>query len=67
MNYAVVAFGVVLIIAVVQWLIDGRKNYEGPIIDSEVMGLGKEIVEGVSGAESKPSGDETIESKAVDQ
>lgn len=67
MNYAVVAFGVVLIIAVVQWLIDGRKNYEGPIIDSEVMGLGKEIVEGVSGAETKPSGNETIESKAVDQ
>lgn len=66
MNYAVVAFGVVLIIAIVQWLIDGRKNYEGPIIDAEVFGVGKDVVEGVSGAESKPSGDETIESKAVD-
>lgn len=65
MNYAIVAFGVVLIIAIVQWLIDGRKNYEGPIIDAEVMGMGKEI-EGVAG-ESKPSGNETIESKAVDQ
>lgn len=66
MNYAVVAFGVVLIIAIVQWLIDGRKNYEGPIIDSEVMGLGKEVVEGVAG-EGKPSGNDSIESKAVDQ
>lgn len=65
MNYAIVAFGVVLIIAIVQWLIDGRKNYEGPIIDAEVMGMGKEI-EGVAG-ESKPPGNETIESKAVDQ
>ncbi|KAI3393042.1 hypothetical protein diail_4781 [Diaporthe ilicicola] len=64
MNYAVVAFGVVLIIAVVQWLFDGRKNYEGPHFDSEA--LGKEIVEGVSGAESKPSGVETIDSKAVE-
>lgn len=67
MNYAVVAFGVVLIIAVVQWLIDGRKNYEGPIIDAEVFGLGKEVVEGVAGAASKQSGNETIESKAVEQ
>lgn len=64
MNYAIVAFGVVLIIAVVQWLIDGRKNYEGPHIDSEA--LGKEVVEGVRG-ESKPSGIETIDSKAVEQ
>lgn len=65
MNYAVVAFGVVLIIAVVQWLFDGRKNYQGPHIDPEA--LGKEVVEGVSGAESKPSGIETIDSKAVEK
>jgi choline transport protein len=66
MNYAIVAFGVVLVIAIVQWIIDGRKNYEGPIIDAETFGLGQDVVEGVSGAESKPSGDESIESKAVD-
>ncbi|POS79173.1 hypothetical protein DHEL01_v202448 [Diaporthe helianthi] len=67
MNYAVIAFCVVLIIAVVQWLVDGRKNYEGPIIDAEVFGVGKDVVEGVAGGESKPSGEDTIESKTADQ
>lgn len=56
MNYAVAAFGVVLVIAVVQWLIDGRKNYEGPQIDPEAMSKG--IVEGITG------GAESVESEA---
>lgn len=30
MNYCVAAFGVVLIISVIQWVFDGRKNYTGP-------------------------------------
>lgn len=50
MNYAVAAFGVVLVIAVFQWLVDGRKNYEGPHIDPEAMSKG--IVEGITGTES---------------
>ncbi|KAI7292680.1 hypothetical protein KC315_g19455 [Hortaea werneckii] len=33
MNYCIVAFGVVLIISVIQWLVDGRRNYTGPRID----------------------------------
>ncbi|KAF2157542.1 amino acid transporter [Myriangium duriaei CBS 260.36] len=33
MNYCVVAFGVVIIIAVAQWFIDSRKTYTGPIAD----------------------------------
>lgn len=32
MNYCVAAFGIVLIISVVQWIVDGRKNYTGPRI-----------------------------------
>lgn len=56
MNYAVAAFGVVLVIAVVQWLVDGRKNYEGPQIDPEAMSKG--IVEGITG------GAESVESEA---
>ncbi|CAK7206124.1 hypothetical protein SEUCBS139899_008908 [Sporothrix eucalyptigena] len=30
MNYCIVAFGVILIITVLQWIFDGRKNYTGP-------------------------------------
>lgn len=40
MNYCIVAFGVILVIAVVQWIFDGRKNYTGPKvvqIDGEVL------------------------------
>lgn len=30
MNYCIVAFGVILIISILQWVFDGRKNYTGP-------------------------------------
>ncbi|KAB8342968.1 hypothetical protein FH972_022563 [Carpinus fangiana] len=30
MNYCVVAFAIILLISVVQWLLDGRKNFKGP-------------------------------------
>ncbi|KAL1904481.1 hypothetical protein Sste5344_009828 [Sporothrix stenoceras] len=30
MNYCIVAFGVLLVITVLQWIFDGRKNYTGP-------------------------------------
>lgn len=33
MNYCVVAFGIVLIISVIQWFVDGRKNFKGPQIE----------------------------------
>lgn len=65
MNYAVVAFGIVLIIAVVQWIIDGRKNYEGPQIDPEAMSKG--VVEGITGVESSNSGEEAFDNKAVEK
>ncbi|KAK5128892.1 hypothetical protein LTR85_000225 [Meristemomyces frigidus] len=39
MNYCIVAFAVVLIISVVQWFVDGRKNYRGPKLelDADVL------------------------------
>ena len=40
MNYCIVAFAIVLIISLVQWFVDGRKNYEGPKvvdIDNQVL------------------------------
>lgn len=32
MNYCVVAFAIILVISTVQWIVDGRKNFEGPRI-----------------------------------
>lgn len=40
MNYCVVAFAIVLIISMIQWFVDGRKNYTGPKvidIDNQVV------------------------------
>ncbi|CAN8102651.1 unnamed protein product [Discula destructiva] len=65
MNYAVIAFGIVLIIAIVQWIVDGRKNYEGPQIDADAMSKG--IVEGITGVESAHSGAEDVDAKAVEK
>ncbi|KAI1798916.1 amino acid transporter [Daldinia bambusicola] len=51
MNYCIVAFGVILLISVVTWMFDGRKNYAGPHV--EVEGLeGK--VEGVEAVLEHP-------------
>ena len=33
MNYCIVAFAIVLIISIIQWIVDGRKNYKGPQVD----------------------------------
>ena len=30
MNYCIVAFGIILVISGTQWIVDGRKNFEGP-------------------------------------
>ncbi|KAK5712208.1 hypothetical protein LTR17_018021 [Elasticomyces elasticus] len=33
MNYCIVAFGIVLIISMIQWFVDGRKNFKGPKVE----------------------------------
>lgn len=33
MNYCIAAFGVVLLISIFQWCIDGRKNFTGPRVE----------------------------------
>lgn len=33
MNYAVVAFAVIILISTIQWFVDGRKNFQGPSFD----------------------------------
>ena len=37
MNYCIVAFAIVLIVSVIQWFVDGRKNYKGPQLDIDAM------------------------------
>lgn len=45
MNYCIAAFGVILLISTVTWIVDGRKNYKGPRVDfSGVEGLEPETV-----------------------
>ena len=33
LDYCIVAFFIVIVISVVQWFVDGRKNYKGPQIE----------------------------------
>ncbi|KAK0826559.1 hypothetical protein LTR03_017165 [Friedmanniomyces endolithicus] len=33
MNYCIVAFGIVLMISMIQWFVDGRKNFTGPKVE----------------------------------
>lgn len=44
MNYCVVAFGVIVTISAIQWMVDGRKSYQGPRVTvndvEEVYDLG---------------------------
>lgn len=35
MNYCIVVFTIVLAVSTFQWLVDGRKNYNGPKIELE--------------------------------
>ncbi|KJZ71615.1 hypothetical protein HIM_09009 [Hirsutella minnesotensis 3608] len=52
MNYCIVAFGVILLIAALTWIFDGRRNYSGPKIDVQSMLVGK--VEGLDGEIDAP-------------
>jgi choline transport protein len=36
-----VAFFIVIIVATVQWYVDGRKNFTGPRIDKEALQAGQ--------------------------
>lgn len=51
MNYCIVAFGVMLLIAGGTWIFDGRKNYAGPYI--EIEGLRSDQVQGLNPVQSR--------------
>jgi len=47
MNYAVVAFAIVLVVSVIQWWVDGRKNFRGPRVEvMDAMRKGEIVGEG---------------------
>lgn len=54
MNYAIAAFGVILLIAGGTWIFDGRKNYHGPQLNVESLAQG--TVEGMDPTEEKTDG-----------
>lgn len=58
MNYCIAAFAIVLIVSVIQWFVDGRKNYTGPQIDVDALKSGEVV--GMAPTDSnaeRPSGD----------
>lgn len=42
-DYCVVAFGIVLIISLLQWVVDGRKNFTGPRVSLDELSQGVTI------------------------
>lgn len=38
-DYCIAAFAVIIMISVLQWVVDGRKNFTGPRVDLAVEGL----------------------------
>lgn len=43
MNYCIVAFAIVILIATIQWFVDGKKNFHGPQIDLDVLKEGRVV------------------------
>jgi hypothetical protein len=43
MNYCVAAFAIVLVISVIQWFVDGKKNYTGPQLDIDALKQGEVV------------------------
>lgn len=67
MNYCIVAFGVMLLIAGATWVFDGRKHYEGPHLDLQALMDGNlEAMEPVKamGSENKTH-EEVVEGECV--
>lgn len=59
MNYCIVAFGVMLLIAGTTWIFDGRKHYEGPHLDIQALIDGQ--VEGMETVRTTESANKTQE------
>ena len=64
MNYCIVAFGIMLLIAGSTWIFDGRKHYEGPKLDVQSLIEGKvEGMETVKPSESSAEPEQELVEK----
>lgn len=54
MNYCIVAFFIVLVIATVEWFVNGRANFKGPKINLEALSNGEVV--GITAEESQNEG-----------
>lgn len=64
MNYAIAAFGIVLLISTLTWIFDGRKNFVGPKveIDHQVLSAA-EVPQGLYHSNRVASGEFPVEEK----
>ncbi|CAG8972719.1 hypothetical protein HYALB_00008634 [Hymenoscyphus albidus] len=53
MNYCIVVFFIILVLSIMQWFIDGKKNYNGPRIN--IDNLQNAEVEGVDASHEEES------------
>ncbi len=58
MNYCIVAFAIVIIISIIQWYVDGKKNYTGPKLDVDAMKSGEVIGLAPEPSNGGPGGDD---------
>ncbi len=65
MNYCVAAFAIVLIVSVIQWFVDGRKNFTGPQIDVDALKSGEVV--GMAPTESNVAGGRSEETLTGDK
>lgn len=64
MNYCIVAFAIVFIISLIQWFVDGRKNYTGPKANLEESML--VAINGVDRSEMSDNGSSSLTKKGAD-
>ncbi|KAH8648277.1 amino acid transporter-like protein [Tricladium varicosporioides] len=64
MNYCVVVFFIILVVSVVQWFVDGKKNFSGPRVNIENLANGEVV--GMDPASSSEGGiDECVDGKST--
>ena len=65
MNYCIVVFFIVVMISLIQWMVDGRKNYRGPKVDLEelILSAAQTHEDAVAAKEHMQVGDEASDGK----
>ena len=43
MNYCIVAFAIIIVIALTQWIVEGRRQYTGPRINTAALQQGEVV------------------------